>query len=70
VKFLGLYINNLKAQKCSIILIADCLACLKMASSMASAGGSGDDEGSQNLNNGRKNSYKRLTSSQTARLER
>ncbi|ESW19454.1 hypothetical protein PHAVU_006G126500 [Phaseolus vulgaris] len=41
-----------------------------MASSMASAGGSGDDEGSQNLNNGRKNSYKRLTSSQTARLER
>jgi len=45
-----------------------------MASSMASAGGSGD-EGSQNLNNtnsnsGRKTSYKRLTSSQTARLER
>ncbi|CAJ1962998.1 unnamed protein product [Sphenostylis stenocarpa] len=40
-----------------------------MDSSMASAGGSGD-ESSQNLNNGRKTSYKRLTAAQTTKLER
>ncbi|XP_014517364.1 homeobox-leucine zipper protein HDG11-like [Vigna radiata var. radiata] len=40
-----------------------------MDSSMASAGASAD-EGSQNHNNGRKTSYKRLSSSQTSRLER
>ncbi|XP_020230831.1 homeobox-leucine zipper protein HDG11 [Cajanus cajan] len=40
-----------------------------MDSSIASVGGSGD-EGSQNLNEGRRPSYKRLTSVQTAKLER
>ncbi|XP_040866043.1 homeobox-leucine zipper protein HDG11 [Glycine max] len=40
-----------------------------MDSSMASVGGSGD-EGSDNFNQGRRPSYKRLTSAQTARLER
>ncbi|KAL2341563.1 hypothetical protein Fmac_009503 [Flemingia macrophylla] len=40
-----------------------------MESSIASVGGSGD-EGSQNFDDGSKPSYKRLTSVQTARLER
>ena len=66
---LGPYINNLKAHKSAIVVIAVSYSASEMDSSMASAGASAD-EGSQNHNNGRKTSYKRLTSSQTSRLER
>lgn len=40
-----------------------------MESPMASFGGSGD-EGTHNLNLGKRPSYKRLTSAQTSRLEK